>query len=130
MSEQKKRALNPQEELFVSSLFNEELTNGDPRIAHKIAGYSPNSQVSIILKNKAIRQAIKERTEEYLAANGPKAVLELQKLLSNPNIPGAKVLKDVAGDVLDRMGIIKKIEDSQNMIVPNVTIILPPKNED
>lgn len=122
--------LTSEAELFVEYLFDEELTGGNAAKAKQLAGYSANSSVASILKSAAVREAIKQRTEEFLTANGAKAVMQIGRILSDPNIKGAKILKETAADVLDRIGVVKKMEQNQQTVVPNITIILPPKNEE
>lgn len=115
---------------FIEALFDESVSNGDPKIAANIAGYPPGYNLSQILNGKEVRKAIRDRCEDFLVLNGPRAVIELTKILGNPTAKGAKIRRDVAIDVLDRIGIIKKLEEqTPQVVVPNVTIILPSKNE-
>lgn len=128
MTEDKDYQLTEQGELFVRLMFDEDATGGDIKKAFELAGYK-DTNLSHMLRSKAIQQAIKERTEEYLAANGPRAAMELIKIFRDPGKVGAKMVRDVACDVLGMNGIIKKIEQNQPIAMPNVTIVLPAKND-
>ena len=123
-------ALTEQQEIFVTALFDENQAAGDTSIARDLAGYSPKVAPAVVLKSKAVQAAIRQRTEEYLSAMGPKAAIKLSQLLDKPTTPSGKIILDTARDILDRAGVVKKAETEITLTAPNAIIILPAKNQD
>jgi phage terminase small subunit len=120
--------LTEQQQKFVDALFDTEATAGDFAKANAIAGYAGSS--TQVLQSKAVQKAIIARTEQYIAANGPKAAINLISLLDKPTTKSAKIVLDSARDILDRAGVVKKSETELVVTAPNAIIVLPPKNNE
>lgn len=124
MSKASPGVLTEQQEIFLEALF---AFNGDAEKARVHAGYKTN--LPTVLASKLLREAIKLRTEYYISVNGPKAALTLTGILEKPD-KFSKVKRDVSMDILGISGIVRKAEEQEAAnAVPNVTIILPPKND-
>ena len=92
----KPKELTNKQQLFLDSLVE---TQGDPKKAAAIAGYSGHYQVSKALKNEVL-----ELTKDVLAHNAPKAAFKLLEIMeSDRPIPQANNKIVAAQSVLDRV---------------------------
>ncbi len=100
-----KKELTYKQELFLDALFGE--AKGDVNKACKLAGYSNNTERARILA--ALRTEINDRTQHYLAANGPKAAMAIISVMDGSVQPGdPKDILRAAETVLDRGGVPKQ----------------------
>ena len=116
------KELSEQQKIFLEVLFSEGV-DGDVLKAKKLAGYSDNYATSTIIKN--LEEQILLATKGYLARLGPLAAYSLGNVFKNPTEMGVGNKIKVAGDILDRIGIVKteKVEVQGNGI-----FLLPPKD--
>jgi hypothetical protein len=96
------------QEKFLEALFGE--AKGDHRKAMKMAGYSDNTTTKEVVQ--PLKKEIEERTREYIAMHGPKAVTMMMDILGGKETLGLKEKIAVAKDFLDRAGFgkVEKIE--------------------
>lgn len=112
------------EAAFIEHLFSDE-AKGNIRIALKMAGYSDN--VSINQITKQLRVEITEACQQYIAANGPAAILANLDVMLNGNQLGASNKLKAAMSILDRAGLVKPEGDVNLKIPEGGLIILPAK---
>jgi hypothetical protein len=108
---------------FLDALFGE--AKGDHRKAMDIAGYSASTSVREVVKPLA--KEIEERTRDFIAFSGPKAVATMFGILSGEETLGIKEKIAASKDFLDRAGFgkVDKIEiESKSPL-----FILPPKSK-
>ena len=74
------KELTDRQEIFLDCLFDQ--ANGNLREAMKIAGYSENTKTSTVLRT--LQDQIIDRTQMYLAANGPLAAMAMPGVLTDP----------------------------------------------
>lgn len=122
MSE-KKKELTTMEATFLEALRGE--AKGDLRAAMKLAGYSDNTSVSVLMRQ--LKNEIIEVAQEMLAAGSIKAVLGLDDVMDKPNALGAKNKIAAAKEILDRAGIVKPSGEVNLSIPEGGLIILPAK---
>lgn len=122
MSE-KKKELTTMEATFLEALRGE--AKGDLRAAMKLAGYSDNTSVSVLMRQ--LKNEIIEVAQEMLAAGSIKAVLGLDDVMDKPNSLGAKNKIAAAKEILDRAGIVKPSGEVNLSIPEGGLIILPAK---
>lgn len=118
------KELTDKQKRFLDVLFDEEVA-GDIRMAMNIAGYSPTASISNMIES--IAEEIHARTQQYLAANAPKAALSMTGVLKAPHIPGIQNTLRAAEQILDRTGHVKteKLAVSVN---GTGLFIIPPKD--
>ncbi len=111
---------------FVEALFGEAM--GDPNKAKKLAGYDPTTKTSQIVKS--VQDIILEQSRLYLAANSPRAILELLTMMVTPNEPGATTKLKVIQEILNRAGVVDKSAQGGDINISNKgrIIILPEKS--
>jgi phage terminase small subunit len=116
----KPRELTNKQQLFLDSLIE---TQGDPKKAADIAGYSGHYQVSKALKNEVL-----ELTKDVLAHNAPKAAFKLLEIMeSDRPIPQANNKIVAAQSVLDRVGVSKTEKLDINHQVSAGIFLMPDK---
>ena len=97
------RKLTEKQQKFLDVLFEEAM--GSVVEAKKLAGYSPNQYTAEIVSS--LKEEILERTNMYLAQNGPRAAMAMVGALRDPTELGIKEKIHAAKEVMDRIGIIK-----------------------
>ena len=116
----KPKELTNKQQLFLDSLIE---TQGDPKKAAAIAGYSGHYQVSKALKNEVL-----ELTKDVLAHNAPKAAFKLLEIMeSDRPIPQANNKIVAAQSVLDRVGVSKTETLDVNHQVSAGIFLMPDK---
>jgi hypothetical protein len=122
--------LNPQQELFLSYLFDKDSeTRGDSIASAVIAGYERTYHARLV---KHLRDDIRDRTLDSLTALASKAVSQMEDSLSeNGSVPRGEVRLKAASDILDRMGAGKQaaldITSKDESISP--LFVLPGKSD-
>jgi phage terminase small subunit len=117
------KTLTEKQQKFLDCLIE---TNGDPKQAAELAGYSGNHyQVIEALKNEIIDLAT-----NVLANSAPEAAFKLVEIM-NTNRPIAQIGNKLqaAQAILDRVGVVKKERLDINHNVTGGVFILPAKEE-
>jgi phage terminase small subunit len=122
-----KKDLNERQKKFVEALFDSDV-RGNFTLAAKKAGYSENTD-GVEVADAIDDTYILEQAARYLKRSTPKAVIELISLLENPP-PNSENIRKVAGDILDRAGIVKKDALDITVQAPTGIVILPSKREE
>lgn len=117
-----KRQLTDMQQKFLDVLFEE--ADGDVREAKRLAGYSDYTPTSNIVES--LKDEIFEATKTYMSRLGPKAARAYGGALDNPTELGIKEKLMAAGQVLDRMGVVKAEKVSVTTEGGGL-FILPPK---
>ena len=115
------KTLTEKQQKFLDCLIE---TNGDPKQAAELAGYSGNHyQVIEALKNEIIDLAT-----NVLANSAPEAAFKLVEIM-NTNRPMAQIGNKLqaAQAILDRVGVVKKERLDVNHNVTGGVFILPAK---
>lgn len=120
----KKRELTPEQRNFLDLLFGE--AKGSVSKALKLSGltYSPSQIIRVL------GPEIRQLAEDVLAMNAPLASLSMIEALTDPNAAGTSNRVKAAQDVLDRVGITKKSEDSIKVSAGGGLVVLPAKEVD
>ena len=119
------RKLTEKQQKFLDVLFEEAM--GNVVEAKKLAGYSSNQYTAEIVNS--LKDEILERTNMYLAQNGPRAAMAMVGALREPTELGIKEKMQAAKEVMDRIGIIKS-EKVQVETTGGVMILPPKRTED
>lgn len=119
------RKLTEKQQKFLDVLFEEAM--GNVVEAKKLAGYSSNQYTAEIVNS--LKDEILERTNMYLAQNGPRAAMAMVGALRDPTELGIKEKMQAAKEVMDRIGIIKS-EKVQVETTGGVMILPPKRTED
>lgn len=119
------RQLTEKQQKFLDVLFEE--ARGSVVEAKKLAGYSPTQYTASIVES--LKDEILERTNMYLAQNGPRAAMAMVGALHDPTELGIKEKMQAAKEVMDRIGIIKS-EKVQIESMGGVMLLPPKKSED
>jgi|TARA_E500000318_G_scaffold76177_1_gene70771 DNA-binding Lrp family transcriptional regulator len=119
------RQLTEKQQKFLDVLFEE--ARGSVVEAKKLAGYSPTQYTASIVES--LKDEILERTNMYLAQNGPRAAMAMVGALHDPTELGIKEKMQAAKEVMDRIGIIKS-EKVQIESTGGVMLLPPKKSED
>ena len=119
------RKLTEKQQKFLDVLFEE--AHGNVVQAKKLAGYSESQHTAQIVN--ALKEEILERTNMYLAQNGPRAAMAMVGALHDPTELGIKEKMQAAKEVMDRIGIIKS-EKVQVESIGGVMLLPPKKTED
>ena len=115
------RKLTDKQQKFLDVLFED--ARGNVVEAKKLAGYSTNQHTAEIVS--ALKDEILERTNMYLAQNGPRAAMAMVGALHDPTELGIKEKMQAAKEVMDRIGIIKS--EKVQVEASGGVMILPPK---
>lgn len=119
------RQLTEKQQKFLDVLFEE--ARGNVVQAKKLAGYSETQHTASIVG--ALKDEILERTNMYLAQNGPRAAMAMVGALHDPTELGIKEKMQAAKEVMDRIGIVKS-EKVQVEASGGVMLLPPKKSED
>ena len=118
------KELTDRQRTFLDCLFD--AANGNIRTAMKIAGYSENTKTSSVLLT--LQNEIIDRTQMYLASNGPMAAMAMTGVLTDPTALGNRDRISAAREILDRTGIVKT-ERISVQAEPQSMIMFAPKAE-
>lgn len=116
--------LTDMQELLLEALFGE--AQGDFEAAKKIAGYTKNVKLEVVLGG-GLKDVIIERSRTELALHAPQAAMSLGKLLTGISPPDAKLKLAAIVQVLDRVNIVKT--DTVVIDTKGGLFILPSKDE-
>jgi hypothetical protein len=118
------KSLTPLQQKFLDALFGE--AEGDPQLAKKLAGYSPDTATMHIINS--MKEEIIEQAQLYLAMHSPKASKAMVDVMDDPVALGNDNKLKAAAQILDRVGIAKqeKVEVKSNT---TGIFLLPPKNK-
>ena len=119
------RKLTEKQQKFLDVLFEE--ARGSVVEAKKLAGYSSTQHTAQIVSS--LKDEIMERTNMYLAQNGPRAAMAMVGALVDPTELGIKEKMQAAKEVMDRIGIIKS-EKVQVEATGGVMLLPPKRSED
>jgi hypothetical protein len=119
--------LTPKQAAFLDALFDKGI-KGDIRAAMRVAGYSNDTAESVIIE--ALADEIVERSKRLIAAHAAKATLAGIGILDDPTALGSDRTLQVAKELWDRAGIVKR--DKLEVSGPEGAAIffLPMKNPD
>ena len=118
------KQLTEKQQAFLDALFNE--AEGNPAKALKIAGYAQGVSSTSIMAS--LKSEIAERTRDFIAQNGPRAVWSMMHVMQNPTDLGNKEKMAAAKDFLDRAGFVKT--EKVEVKAENPLFILPPKTDE
>ena len=122
--QKRNKTLTKKQQTFLDCLIT---TNGDPRQAAELAGYSGNHyQVIGALKNEIIDLAT-----NVLANSAPEAAFKLVEIMNtNKPMPQIQNKLQAAQAILDRVGVVKKERlDVNHNIGSGGVFILPEKRK-
>ena len=119
------RQLTEKQQKFLDVLFED--ARGSVVEAKKLAGYSPTQHTAPNVSS--LKDEILERTNMYLAQNGPRAAMAMVGALHDPTELGIKEKMQAAKEVMDRIGIIKS-EKVQIESTGGVMLLPPKRTED
>ena len=117
-----KKELTEKQKKFLDALVGE--AQGNHRKAMEIAGYSPNTTITDVVKN--IKEEVIERASMVLALNAPAAAFGVVNVLNDPTTMGARNAISAAKEIMDRTGLIKK-EQVEVKATDGGLFVLPPK---
>ena len=118
------RQLTEKQQAFLDALFNE--AEGNPVKALKIAGYAEGTSSTTVMAS--LKDEVAERTRDFIAQNGPKAVWSMVQVMQNPTDLGNKEKMAAAKDFLDRAGFVKT--EKVEVKAESPLFILPPKADE
>lgn len=116
--------MTDKQKLFLDHLFGD--AKGDIRLAMELAGYSSSTSSKEV--TDSLSKEIEDRTRQFIALNGPKAVFTMLGVLTGEEILGVKEKIAASKDFLDRAGFgkVEKIEvDAKSPL-----FLLPAKQKD
>lgn len=119
------KVLTEKQQKFLDVLFEE--AEGDLHVAKRLAGYSDNSSLSEIMPG--LREAIIEKSKDYLAYNAAAASHGIRHVLKNPSQAGASIKIKAAESILNRVGITSKENTEVELKVPKGGLIILPAKE-
>ena len=116
------KTLTDKQQKFLDCLIS---TNGDPKQAAVLAGYSNGSHYQVIA---ALKDEIIDLATNVLANSAPEAAFKLVEIM-NTNRPIAQIGNKLqaAQAILDRVGVVKKERLDVNHNVGGGVFILPAK---
>ena len=118
----KSKTLTEKQQKFLDSLIE---TNGNPKEAAKLAGYSGNHYQIV----KALKDEIIDLATDVLANSAPEAAFKLVDIMKTDRpIPQIGNKLQAAQSILDRVGVIKKERLEVNHNNAGGVFILPAKN--
>lgn len=116
------KMLTMQQQLFLEALKGD--ARGDFKLARDLAGYSPNTRMSDIIR--PLKDHIVAAIRDILVEHGPQAAFGLVDVIVNPAMVGAANQIKAATEILDRVGVTTPSEEQSNQ--PKAAVfILPPK---
>lgn len=102
-SKSKDRTLTAKQQKFLDCLIE---TNGNPKEAAKLAGYSGGNHYQIV---KALKDEIIDLATDVLANSAPQAAFKLVDIMNtDAPIPQIANKLQAAQHILDRVGVVKK----------------------
>ena len=116
------KELTEKQKKFLDALVGE--AKGNHRKAMEIAGYSPNTTITDVVKN--IKEEVIETASMVLALNAPAAAFGVVNVLNDPTTMGARNAISAAKEIMDRTGLIKK-EQVEVKATDGGLFVLPPK---
>lgn len=118
--------LDTKEILFLEYLFDGEGMR-HPTEAKVMAGYAADYPLLKIMKR--VKTELIDRMDAAITMHAPKALLALLDLMNEPETPGNKLKKEIALDLLDRGGVVKKEKAEVAPVAPSYVFVLPQKQE-
>jgi glycerate-2-kinase len=122
--EPRKKTLTEKQQKFLDCLVE---TQGDPKLAAELAGYSGNHQQVL----KSLKDEVVDLASEVLARSAPRAAFKLIEVMeSNRPVPQANNKLQAAQNILDRVGVgkIDRVDVNHNVNSGGI-FILPEKQE-
>ena len=102
-------------------------TNGDPKEAAELAGYSTGSHYQVV---KALKNEIIDLATDVLAHSAPEAAFKLVDIMKTDRpIPQIANKLQAAQTILDRVGVTKKERLEVNHNTSGGVFILPAKKD-
>lgn len=120
MAIKKEKQYTEQQLAFLEHLYGE--AKGDFKVALALAGYSPNTRVSDVVKS--LKQEIVEMALNYVALSAPQAAFKMAQVMHTPDMAGASIAIKAAQEILNRAGVNTKDDVSIN--VPQGGIFIMP----
>ena len=119
----KSKTLTEKQQKFLDCLIE---TNGNPKEAAKLAGYSTGSHYQVV---KALKNEIIDLATDVLANSAPEAAFKLVDIMKTDRpIPQIANKLQAAQTILDRVGVTKKERLEVNHNNTGGVFILPAKN--
>jgi hypothetical protein len=117
------KTLTEKQQKFLDCLIS---TNGDPKQAAELAGYSGGNHYQVIA---ALKDEVIDLATNVLANSAPEAAFKLVEIM-NTNRPIAQIGNKLqaAQAILDRVGVTKKERLDINHNIDGGVFILPAKN--
>ena len=117
------KILTKKQQKFLDSLIE---TDGNPKEAAKLAGYSTGSHYQVV---KALKNEIIDLASDVLANSAPEAAFKLVDIMKTDRpIPQISNKLQAAQTILDRVGVTKKERLEVNHNNTGGVFILPAKN--
>jgi hypothetical protein len=125
LTQQKRnKTLTEKQQKFLDCLIS---TNGDPKQAAVLAGYSNGSHYQVIA---ALKDEIIDLATNVLANSAPEAAFKLVEIMNtNRPIPQIGNKLQAAQAILDRVGVVKKERLDVNHNIGSGVFILPEKRK-
>ena len=116
------KELTEKQQKFLDVLFDE--ANGDVTQAKLLAGYTPTSSTSDIVRG--IKEEVLEATQMFMARNAPRAAVAMVSGINDPTELGMREKMTAAKELLDRTGLVK----TEKMQVESTggVMLMPVKN--
>ena len=120
----KGKQLTEKQQKFLECLVE---TNGNPKEAAELAGYSGNHYQVV----KALKNEIIDLATDVLANSAPEAAFKLVDIMNTDKpVPQIANKLQAATSILDRVGVVKKERVDVNHNVTGGVFILPAKTEE
>ena len=116
------KELTEKQQKFLDVLFDE--ANGDVVQAKILAGYSPTSSTSDIVRG--IKDEVLEATQMYMARNAPRAAVAMVSGINDPTELGLREKMTAAKELLDRTGLVKT--EKMQVETTGGVMLMPVKN--
>jgi phage terminase small subunit len=116
------KELTERQQKFLDVLFDE--ANGDVVQAKILAGYSPTSSTSDIVRG--IKDEVLEATQMYMARNAPRAAVAMVSGINDPTELGLREKMTAAKELLDRTGLVKT--EKMQVETTGGVMLMPVKN--
>ena len=121
--EPRKKTHTEKQQKFLDCLVE---TQGDPKLAAELAGYSGNHQQVL----KSLKDEVVDLASEVLARSAPRAAFKLIEVMeSNRPVSQANNKLQAAQNILDRVGVTKTERLNVNHTSSGGIFILPEKQE-
>jgi hypothetical protein len=116
------RVLTELQQKFLDVLYDD--AHGDMLQAKRLAGYSDNTSVSVVVES--LKEEIVDSTRSYFVRIGPKAAYAMGQAIDDPTELGIRDKTAAAKDILDRAGLGKV--DRVDVTSTGGVFYLPPKD--